>query len=84
MGFIIFCILAVIIIIMILSAIAEGNYGIICTVITVLLGALFLLSFILGSSHPKVTTSIIERYKEGDYQLELKVDGDKIDTLYIF
>lgn len=84
MGFIVFCIIAVVILIMILVAIVEGDFNIISTVVTVLLMALFLLSFILGSSHPEVTTSIVERYKRGDYELELRIKENKIDTVYIF
>lgn len=47
---------------------------------------IFIVAFIAQSirDDSKYHTEIIRRYQQGDYQLELTVDGDKIDTLYIF
>lgn len=51
--------------------------GIIVTAVSLLPGREIL-------SEDERNTEIIRRYQKGDYQLELKVDGDKVDTLYIF
>lgn len=30
------------------------------------------------------TTNLIKRYQQGNYAIEVTIDGDKVDTLYIF
>lgn len=35
-------------------------------------------------SQDEQNTELIHRYQQGDYSIELRTDGDKVDTLYIF
>lgn len=69
---------------MILVAILEEDFSIISTFVTMFLIILIFLSLILGSLHPTFTTNIVKRYKSGDYQLELRIKENQIDTIYIF
>ena len=78
-------IIVLLLLIVFLSIVSEEEFGVI-SICTILL-TIFLIScsIALGKFHPESTTSIINKYKQGDYQLELKIDKDnKIDTLYVF
>lgn len=37
-----------------------------------------------NTNRVKHNNEIINKYKSGNYSLEVKVQGDKVDTLYIF
>lgn len=66
------------------TACAEDEFGI-CTMLnTLLLIVLIPTCLILGTSNKYNSTRIVNQYKSGDYELEIKIGKDKVDTLYIF
>lgn len=48
-----------------------------------MLGGLFV-EYRISKSQTRDNTEIIHRYEQGNYSLEVRIDEDKIDTLYIF
>lgn len=64
------------------TATEENEWACNLNVILVLLAIGFIAIYV--RENPKWNTEIVHRYQKGDYQLELTIDGDKVDTLYIF
>ena len=53
-------------------------------VIAILIFAIFILTTQMERSNSYWHTKLIHRYQQGDYSLEIIVERDKVDTLYIF
>lgn len=83
-GYVIALVLTIIILLVILIILFSENKEWLPAVIMIFIVCIFLFSIKMERNNNQYHTKIIHRYQQGDYKLELKVDRDKVDTLYIF
>lgn len=62
----------------------PSNFAVLLFIVGILITVFSLESETETLSNEERDTKLIQRYQQGDYSLEVRIDGDKVDTLYIF
>lgn len=67
-----------------LNALLDDCPGFIRLILGFIILMTALLAGLMLASNKHETTRLIHRYQQGDYELEIRVKKEKIDTLYVF